>query len=451
MRRAIGHGGRRHAALAILLGSLAGCGVADRNYLHLVEPARPEWRPSAMSLAEKAAWFEADLERFLSPDGLLLYRQQSDGVRRYGSHADACAWTGVLLGAEALRHAVEPGEAVRARVDALVGGLELLHEVTGVPGLLARTAVPRAALAAEPFVETGVWYDGSAARPDYRFKGDVSKDQYCGAVFGLHLAYRHVRDEGLRARVRALATAFADHILENDFQLIDPDGEPTRFGNLDARIYLMPVGINALTVLSIVRLAAWTSGEEKYHAAYQALVEDGWPEVTYWSKLQVLGLTGYSNDNMSFLLYYTLLCLEDDPAVRRCYRAALERTWWYVEREGNAFFNLIAATFGEGDELALADARRNLEVFPLDRRTLSYDLCNDPRITRAWLPNRKGEPCADAPLPLHCRRPSSFIWKTDPYVLLKIEEPEGAQVYSGVDYLVAYWLGRHHGYFRSRD
>lgn len=461
-------GGRGLVAAALGLSTLglSACGIATENYLHLVEPARPEWRPPGISLASKATCFEMDLARFLSPEGLLVYRQPAAGGFEYQALADCCIWTGVLLGAEALRlaaggdevpcagsDAAAPGTSpaqARERVLHLLGGLERLHAITGVRGLLARNAVPPVGPGV-PVAETGVWYAGRGEFAGWRWKGDVSKDQYAGALFGLQLAYRHVRDPSVRARVRALATAIADHLLEHDFELTDPGGETTSFGNLNARIFLFPVGINAMTSLAALRLAAWTSGEARYADAYQDLVERGWPGCAYWSKVQFLGWTNYSNDNMSVLLFYTLLCMEDDPAVRVHYQTGLGRLHEYVRREGNSLFNLVAAVFGHADPLAIEEARRTLELFPLDRRNLSVDLSDDPRIEAAFLPSRKGEDEARYPLPVHWRRPSSFLWRNSPYELARVQANEGEEVYSGSDYLIAYWLGRYHGFLGARE
>jgi len=46
-------------------------------------------------------------------------------------------------------------------------------------------------------------------------------------------------------------------------------------------------------------------------------------------------------------------------------------------------------------------------------------------------------------LPLHCRSRNSFVWTACPFQLLSEYVPPGMCA-SGVDFLLAYWMARHH-------
>jgi hypothetical protein len=54
---------------------------------------------------------------------------------------------------------------------------------------------------------------------------------------------------------------------------------------------------------------------------------------------------------------------------------------------------------------------------------------------------RNGRLQACAPLPVEERPPSTFEWKENPYRL--DGGGDGAKLYTGTDYLLAYWLGRY--------
>lgn len=49
------------------------------------------------------------------------------------------------------------------------------------------------------------------------------------------------------------------------------------------------------------------------------------------------------------------------------------------------------------------------------------------------------------PVDVKDRVPSDFLWQHHPFELV-IPNPEPRLVYSGADYLLAYWLGRANGY-----
>ena len=46
-------------------------------------------------------------------------------------------------------------------------------------------------------------------------------------------------------------------------------------------------------------------------------------------------------------------------------------------------------------------------------------------------------------LPLGARADSSFVWRSDPFLMMRWSEKQGGIRYSGVDLVVAYWLGRY--------
>ena len=120
--------------------------------------------------------------------------------------------------------------------------------VTGVQGLLARTvrrAPPRDHVAGE-------WHEGRGEYAGWYWRGDVSMDQYAnGLVPAIGLCRRLFPE-----RARALAVDAASHLLAHDFELTDPDGERTRYGDLSWSSGLGWNSIAQLTGYAIVSLAA---------------------------------------------------------------------------------------------------------------------------------------------------------------------------------------------------
>jgi hypothetical protein len=85
----------------------------------------------------------------------------------------------------------------------------------------------------------------------------------------------------------------------------------------------------------------------------------------------------------------------------------------------------------------LARARALLEAFPLEKRKLSkHDEVADYSVR--LIPGRKWRKLAREIVPIEKRPASSFEWKSSPYRLARHAHPHTE--YSGLDYLVAYWL-----------
>ncbi|GIW72587.1 MAG: hypothetical protein KatS3mg102_2129 [Planctomycetota bacterium] len=436
------------AALALGWVWGGGCGIPQHDALDLPGAARPELEGGErLSLAAKASYFERVLEaRFIAPEGWVTYRQPATATAHtYRSTADCTIWTGCLLGAEAFRWAVTRQPRARERALLHLEGLHALGQVSGERGVWARAMWP----AGLPHIRRLPEHrPGQGRYAGYEYRGDVSKDQISGVVFGLACAWKLLAAEEPRARalVREDATALAAHLLEHGL-VLHWEGRPTTHGKLKGRIYGAPIGLHALIVLAAFKLAALSSGEERFRLAYRELLEQGYPELTYWTKFQLLGLTNHNNDNMQMLAAAALLLLEEDERVRAPVRAGLERTWRYVRREGNSWFTYVCqAAARERDAWALEQARRSLERFPLELRNLPFDLREDPRLAavprRGW-PLHHGVPTVWWALPVSYRQPTSFIWRSCPYEL--VAGGDGSVVNAPVDYVLAYWAGRYWG------
>lgn len=432
--------------------TLTGC-VTERDPIPW-EKWRHTFPPDAsLPLAEKAAQLENQLlARHLSPEGVLVYRRscdefQADQPGSYRNLADETIWTGALLGCLAFKFKVTAKPEDRELLIRVLRGLELLHDVTGKPGLLARAIAPRGLLVPgeSPHQE---WRDAPPPRDAYRYRGDVSKDQYAGVLFGyaataLQLGIDHARgDDEIRALLRRPACAIADHIWENGLEIVDVDGETTKHGDLGGYFLCVPIGINAALSLGFQLLAHRLSGESRFTKRYQELLERDYHKATSYMKFQIFGWTNHSNDNMGMMALYALVSLEQDAASRSYYERSLQELWRHTRNEGNAFFHLVYASRFPLPRFARFDLRENLRVYPLDRRTLPVDARELREVERTSSDNRFGVPTNRTALPLHLRRRSAFVWKDCPFALCGKGNASGTTCVSGVDFLLAYWMAR---------
>ena len=190
-------------------------------------------------------------------------------------------WTSIVLAAEAFRHATARAEgdaagaeAARAAVALRLSGMQLLYNVTGVPGLMARSCV-------DPTEAHGGTHDRETWRnvtvrgyEGWLWKGDTSSDEVVGHMFGypvvgdLLAAAAQEHSDGSAALARQLQLSTVAYIVSNGFNLIDSTGNATTWGkyapdviNVD-RGFSDGRGIQSLQVLAMIAAANATLAKD---------------------------------------------------------------------------------------------------------------------------------------------------------------------------------------------
>jgi hypothetical protein len=244
-------------------------------------------------------------------------------------------------------------------------------------------------------------------------------------------------------RARALAGDAASHLLANDFLVTDPDGQRTRYGDLSWRSGFGFNSIAQLTSYAILSLAAELDPDEPRFREMRDRLRDHYRVVARagLTNLRVFGITGHSNDLMAFNLYRVLVPLarETGDSAEADLRYGLWRAWLRVRQDENAYFDLVFCSLEPGacDPSVLSRARAQLRAFPLEKRSLGSNEAAS-RIPTRLLPGRKWKRLARELVPIELRPASSFEWKSSPYRLFAHANPNSE--YTGLDYLVAYWL-----------
>jgi len=399
--------------------------------------------PPRLSLADKAAAYQARLAALHEmPDGVIRYRAYAGlGRDDYGDLADGPFFSGLDLAAQAFRLATTGDADARSAVERALDGMELLMAVTGRPGLLARW-VARAPAA------PGAGWIASTTRPGYWWRADVSKDQLAGYACGLGVALALLEEPELRAHAGALAVPLAEHLRAHGMRIVDYDGERTRYGDLNAHLLGFPLGVNALIALAVAKASAVASGEPGFYAS---LVDDGYVVAAGWARLHPPGKMNRVNENMAYAALLPLLLLETDADLAARLRASEARLWDRVQGEHNAFFAFVHA-LASRDAAAAAEGSAALREFPDRKLALAVDLTRDGfAIRESWWKSGKGEPRAAEPLPLYLRPSSSNLWVDDPHAMVGSLKHSGQIEFAGIDYLLAYWLGRQQGFVGPAD
>ena len=402
---------------------------------HDSKACRPATAHSSPTLAEKAEVFEGNLKERHWLDGLYVSLVRIDGggppdhsPQGFSEVRHAGCWTGRYLAAQAFRYALTKDPEVRREGDEIIAALRRLHAITGKRGLLARGYLKGSGLTHEErTTECREWRQGTGDLAGWRWRGDVSKDNYHAVFWGYGLWYDLAADEDQKALIREEVGALADHTIDHGYQIVDVDGQVTSWGDLSPEYYGAMRWEErsvawVLLLLGLLKTASHITGEPRHEQAYEAIRSLFWNEghvPEYASQLKIedagLDLSNHSDELMAFEALDSLVRYETDEPVRAVYREMLERLWEANRDEGTPVLNYLyqAATGKDG---RLEEAARTLQDYPLDRmvRPVMNSLRPDVKLSR--LTGRLTEPQAVRPLPLG-QRPldNEFEWKANPY------------------------------------
>ncbi|HEX4946122.1 MAG TPA: hypothetical protein VFZ34_05645 [Blastocatellia bacterium] len=352
-------------------------------------------------------------------------------------------WTAMYVAAECFRYKVT-GER-DARENARVGmqAILRLEEITGIPGFPARSFI-KVGTDIQP--GDGEWHD----TPDkvWRWKGDTSSDEIVGHYFVYPIYHDLVADEAEKPKLRAALDRITNHILDNNYQLLDVDGKRTRWGwwGLDA-IWEDPdeTGLRALHILSHLRVAIYLTTNPTYRAKYQAAYDDliknhKYHLLTRNQKIMVPGHINHSDDELAFLSYYPLLSYETDPKLRAVYQQSLERSWQIERPERNPLWNFIYAVGCEAKEFDRESSIRTLQEIPMDQIAWTVKNSHRQDVPIDPLSDRFRRKQALIVLP-YDELPMSK-WNGNPY---NLDGGNGGRSEDdGAYFLLPYWMGRYH-------
>lgn len=459
--------------------------------------------PQPMTLAEKAAFYEQEIDKRhrRTPYGYVLEAElKTPGDLTAWTNHDSDndgLWTGMYGAAQCFAYGATKDPKARERATNAFRALAFLSEVTqggshpAPPGFPARAILPTSG--PDPNRHDSLERDQRQQREGDRkwkilaprwprsadgqwyWKTDTSSDELDGHYFLYGLYYDLVAsNEAEREEVRAVVRRITDHLLAHDYALIDHDGKPTRwavFGpdaiNLDPT-WWVERGLNSLSMLTYLRVAAHVTGDAKYDAAARGLIEKhGYLNNLMFPKA-TLGVGGgnQSDDEMAFMNYYHLLKYEQDPKVKAMVAMSLAGYWELERPELNPFFNFVAASQLKG--MSYADAHDTYDLSPKGAwlEESADTLRRFPLNLVDW-PLRNSHRADLVPLPAYIRpdaRPGTlflrksgkvlpvdertvFHWNVDPY---RVDTGgSGKRVADGSSFLLPYYMGLFEGFLKD--
>ncbi len=432
---------------------------------------------------------------------------QPGGVR------DAPIWVGTYIAAEAFRYKTTKAPDALEQIEKSIRTLDFWWRISGNKGYLARFAAPHDSPSHiqkvfefpkdDPENQFNFEFEGEL----WNWKGDISRDQYQGVMFGLSIAYDILKNEEIKEIIRRNIVDFAEQLMEKKTRTImfsingnvpvptqvevqyavynkheTPTGNPTVTIQTDPfeqqddgmltfwpnpSIYIRKVPgfgwipdiylrSQAIQLASIFKIALQvTEDVPGYEGRRQALLEHynemyfEWSGMAEgWENSNKCG-DSYHGLNIAFLPAFNWVRLEDEPIKKAFLRDNVfrDRMWSAVHDHKNVFFAYlysVLANPADNTDPIIAAHTDQLKQFP-PPPYIAVSIDNTGKYEEN--PNCKG--LSKTAIDVQDRIPAGFIWERNPWKL-KEEAPEGLTLlYPGLDYIVTYWMARHYGYLEN--
>lgn len=429
----------------------------DGSVLVLTATGLSQIQFTRMTLAEKAAHFERITRqrhirygfssRFVmtAPGDLstgTLMDQDNDGL-----------WTAMYLAGELFRYGTtHSGEALQNCYESF-RALERLETITPMEGFPAR-AIERTGYKQ---ADTERWRPANNHLWDW--KATTSSDEIVGHFFALGLFAEMVPDTAMRQEAVDLMDRIMDHIVRNDWYLIDYDGKPTRWGRWNPEYvnqFPKAVGdrrLNSVEIISFLETAYHFTHKEIYREKADELMEDhGYLDnimipITSIGHVEGVNLSdswNHSDDELAFLSYWNLYKYAFTDDLKRRFRDVIHGHWNIERPEKNPLWDFIFAMAGAVN-YDRESAIWFLKEFPMDLR--DWTVTNSHRRDiKKLAPNFRNQTTEEV-LPPDERPLSKFNGNA-----FQLDGGNrGLREYSGDIYLLPYWMGRYLGVIRESE
>ena len=372
-----------------------------------------------------------------------------------GNFENCAIWTGEYIAAQALRYAVTGQQEAKELARYGVSALHKLQDITGHEGLIARGFKA----GDEPTWDEDFFWKKRGDRTrqgnewhqadGYRWLGDASKSQVFGVTFG-YFAYNQFckPSEEERQEIGRYFSRIVDRIIGSAGRILDSDGQVSGYGNYFPRQYLGVGGIGPLLMLAKLKLAGRLTGEYRFEQEYQRLLDKGY--VRFLERCRVnppvlrqLSTSFGSEDNLAMLNYYMLINLEDNDRVLESCRRGLEKRWGVINDPENSLFNFLYHSTTQKETPDLKTGIDALRRFSRDKTVPSVALKRKLPDSRL----RVAKNLFAARMPIESRPIDEYAWRVNPLRRDEWVGEEGTMEFTGVDFLIATYLGIHQGIF----
>jgi len=408
-----------------------------------------------MTLAEKARWYDRKIrQRHIRYGFCAELRLKTPGDITTAEMIDTDndgTWSNYYMASQAFRYGATGEEEARRNAWETFEALERLEEINPLHGFPSRT-FERVGFKVSDIDRWHAVGDGF-----WDWKAHTSSDEIAAHMFGSSVLYETTaKTDAERTRIVVFVGKIADHIIENNWYLIDMDGKPTLWGRWNPE-YLNAIPksmfdrrLNSAEVIAMLQFAHKITGRERYkEKAFELITRHGYLEnillpmsgIAETKGFTHLGITmgdewNHSDDLLAFITYWVLHRYAFDEELRGKYAAAIREHWEIEKVEKCPLWNFVLASTGTA-EFGLESALWTLRGFPLD--LIDWTVQNRHRGDLTMLPpNFRSQESAEL-LPPGERRMTR--WNGQPFVL---DGGSGGTIeFGGDEFLLPYWMGRY--------
>lgn len=425
-----------------------------------------------MPLAVKAAYFEWELGRYHRTEHGQVYNRvelsDQPGVPPITiPGSDTSTWNGSLLAAMSYKYAVTRDPVTLRIIADLVRGLHFFFEVTGQPGLMARSISPADGRVLDNMRENEyVAPDGRV----YYYRNDPAKGTY-NQIAGGYAALCMFALDDLPSEVRTMALddmhAMVLHVIGTGYHPTEKNGRKTRYGNMQPFAGPLGVPFNAQVAYEIVALGYSFPPEDpaereiirrefvRLRGEKHVYYIDPWLSLVRPQEVAASPfLKGMNDRNHVINAAFVGLMLERDHAHRggvawnRKFMNELGQTmYWGMQaldgqRHSLGTFMWAGMLSDQGVFDAIIERRPNTARAQIERNLPdAVEQLRHFRLDRFVYPGEEIEQAA--PVWNDFMKPDDSYWKVNPKLLWRTNGPATNTCYCAMDYLYAYWLMRY--------
>ncbi|MBN2375524.1 MAG: hypothetical protein JXD22_03930 [Sedimentisphaerales bacterium] len=356
-------------------------------------------------------------------------------------------WTSMYLAGEVFRYAATKSDESLANCYEAFEALERLFTINPLEGFPSRAFERRGYKVSDP--DRWVEVEGDL----WDWKATTSSDEIVGHFFAYSNFIEIMPDKAWRDRAIALLDQTMNHIMRNDWYLIDYDGKPTQWGKWNKDyVNRLPrqVGdrkLNSTEVISFLQTAYHFTGKEIYkEKAYELMEKDGYLDnimipITEIGRVEGIDLStewNHSDDELAFLSYWNLYRYAFTDELREKYRRVIREHWEIERPEKNPLWSFIYAMTGAA-AYDLDEAIWYLKEMPLD--FVGWRVKNSHRKDLEFIKGNFRNQTTTKVLPPDERSISKYNGNA-----FRLDGGEGGlREFSGDIYLFPYWMGRYVG------
>lgn len=408
-----------------------------------------------MTLAEKAQWYDQKIRkrhiRYGFSAELRLKEPGNVATAEMIDTDNDGTWSNYYMASQAFRFGATGDPQAKRNAWETFEALERLEEINPLEGFPSRSFERKGFKVSD--VER--WHNAPDTRWDW--KAHTSSDEVTAHMFGSAVLYETTaRTAQEKERIATFIGKIADHLIRNNWYVIDVDGKPTLWGRWNPEYVnwfphsIVDRRLNSAEIVALLQFAHRITGREIYREKARELMDKhGYLENILSPMSRIAETKGFihlghdmgdswnhSDDLLAFVTYWVLWRYAFDEDLKNKYAKAIQDHWQIEKQERNPLWNFVYASTGAAD-FDVDGALWTLRGFPLDM--VDWEVRNSHRQDITPLAKNFREQQLRELLPPGERRMTR--WNSHPFVL--DGGSGGAIELCGDEFLLPYWMGRY--------